>query len=183
MANSLNGWPAIPTILNKIDPRLRTITIPGTKRQVTVRRGAAPLFAAFLADWQKEMPARLKLDVGPIGGYVYRESRFNPKASGLSNHASGTAVDVRWDVLLADNKRHMTAAETAILKKILSRYVTKDGHHVLANGYLWHTCDEMHTELSQGWDYGAKRYTTMADVNEVVGRLKIDKNGVRRAGV
>lgn len=173
MATSLNKWTAITS---RLDPRLRTITIPGTSRKVTVRRAAAPVFAAFLADWHREMPKRLKLNTGPVDGYNYRPSRLT---TGLSNHSSGTACDLRYDVLKADNKRHMTDEERAILKRILARYVTADGHHIFANGYAWKSCDEMHTELSQGWDVGAKRYTTLKDVKAVQKRLKIDKNGVR----
>lgn len=173
MATTLNGWTAIRLAA---DPRLRTITIPGTTRKVRVARAAAPLFAAFLADWQRLMPKRLSLVPGPVDGWNYRPSRFT---TGLSNHASGTAVDARYDVLKADNQHHFTPAEVKILKGILAQYVTRDGHHVLANGYSWKKCDEMHTELSQSWDVGAKRNTTAKDVAEVIARLNIDKNGKR----
>lgn len=173
MPTSLNKWPVVPS---SIDPRLRVIKIPGTKRSVRVRRDAAPLFAAFLADWQRLMPERLKLDKGPVDGYVKRPPRLG---QGWSNHASGTAVDVRYDVLKPDGKAHMTAAEKKILKKIVDTYVTWDQHNVLANGAWWKTVDEMHTELSQGWDRNAKRDTTRADVANVIARLKIDKNGNR----
>lgn len=180
MATSLNGWTAIRT---RIDPRLRRIKVPGTTHSVTVARSAAPLFAAFLADWNRMMPKRLKLTPEQaVAAWNYRESRM---VKGLSNHASGTAVDVcNNTVLPADGKRHMNAAEQAILKKILNTYVTADGHHVLANGYAWKKVDEMHTELSQAWDKknGAKRDTTLADVQEVIKRLKIDKDGNRPLG-
>ncbi len=123
------------------------------------------------------MPARLKLDTGPVDGWNYRPSRLE---KGLSDHASGTAVDVRYDVLKPDGKAHMTAAEKKILDGILAQYVTNDGHRVLANGAWWAKVkDEMHTELSQGWDRGAKRNTTEKDVANVIKHLKIDKNGVR----
>ena len=176
MGTSLNGWPAIPPALAPV--RLRTITVPGTKRTIRLAKGCAALFAAFLADWNEEMPARLKLDQGPVDGWNYRAARA---ANGFSNHASGTACDVRYDVLKADDKQHMTKAETDTLKRILARYVTADGHHVLANGYAWGKVDEMHTELSQSFDHknGAKRDTTHKDVDEVIARLHIDKNGVR----
>lgn len=173
MATSLNGWRAIRF---RADPRLRTLEIPGTKRKITVAREAAPLFAAFLADWNREMPDRLKLDTGPVDSYNFRLSRFT---TGLSNHSSGTAVDVRYDVLKPDGKPHMNAREKAILNKILDRYVTSDGHRVLANGEWWKKADGMHTELSQSWDRKALRNTTAADVREVIKRLKIDKNGIR----
>jgi hypothetical protein len=176
MAVSLNGWTAI---LVAVDPRLRVITIPGTTRKIRVRKECAPLFAAFFADWQAEMPKRMKLDPGPTDGWNYRKSRMT---TGLSNHSSGTAVDVLYkSVLPADGKPHMTTEEKRILNGILSRYVTADNHRVLANGEWWSTphCDGMHTEISQSWDRGCKRNTTMKDVQEVIARLNIDKNGIR----
>ena len=173
MATSLNGWTVIKSAT---DANLRTITIPGTKRKITVQKDCAPLFAAFFADWQRQMPDRLKLDPGPTAGWNYRYSRFEPDK--LSNHASGTAVDVLWTtILLADNKPHMTADEKAMLDEILSRYVTDDGHRVLANGEWWNKADGMHTEISQSWDRGAKRDTTLADVKNVIKRLGIDNDG------
>jgi len=175
VATSMNGWTAIRLAA---DPRLRTITVPGTKRTIRVARSAAPVLAAFLADWHRLMPARLKLDTGPLDGWNYRTSRMS---TNLSNHSSGSAVDIRYDVLKADNKQHMTPAERATLRAILSKYVTADGHHVLASGAFWGKCDEMHTELSQGWDKanGAKRTTTLKDVEQVIERLHIAPDGTR----
>jgi hypothetical protein len=176
VAISFNGWTAVRF---RADPRLRLIRIPGTKRTVTLARSAAPLFAAFLHDWDDRMPARLKLDKGPVDGWAYRPSRLE---KGLSNHASGSAVDVRYDVLKPDGKSHMTAAEKKVLDGILKEYVTPDGHRVLANGAWWNAphIDEMHTELSQDWDRGAKRNTTSADVASAIKHLGIDKDGVRK---
>ena len=176
MPTSLNGWPVITPALAPL--KLRTITVPGTKRTLRIAKPAAPLLAAFAADWNALMPARLKLDTGPIACWCYRQARA---ANGFSDHASGTALDLRWDVLKADNKQHMTAEERATLKAILSKYVTVDGHHVLASGAFWGKCDEMHTELSQSWDKanGAKRTTTLQDVQHVIERLHIAADGTR----
>jgi hypothetical protein len=177
MATSLNGWPVITPALAPL--QLRTITIPGTKRALRIAKPAAPLLAAFAADWHRLMPARLKLDTGPVACWCYRQARA---ANGFSDHASGTALDLRWDVLKADNKRHMTDEELATLRAILSKYVTADGHHVLASGAFWSKdTDEMHTELSQAWDRanGAKRTTTLKDVQQVIERLHIAPDGTR----
>lgn len=172
---SLNGWPAYDS---SSDRALRWITIPGVNRKVCVARKAAPVFAAFLYDWHRLMGYRLKLNVGPIDGWEWRAPR---QASGLSNHSSGTAVDVRYDVLHADGARHMTDQELQTLDTILSWYVTADGHRILASGGWWNpgSIDEMHTELSQSWERGAKRDTTAADVRDVRRRMKIDYNGNR----
>jgi len=177
MAKTLNGWDAIKSSGSS---DLRLIDIPGTKRRVRFHKEAAPLFASFLADWQREMPERMDLNPGPTDGWTYREARFAQK---LSNHASGTAVDVLYSsVLPADGKPHMKKEEKDILDNILSRYITKDGHRVLANGEWWNNPDGMHTELSQTWDRGAKRNTTIGDVREVIEKLKIDKDGNRPLG-
>jgi hypothetical protein len=75
----------------------------------------------------------------------------------------------------------MTKEEMAILDRILDRYKTADGHRIFANGEWWNKEDGMHTELSQGWDRGAKRNTTLKDVKEVQKRLKINANGIKQA--
>ena len=170
---SLNGWP----VLDDGDSRIATGIIPGVGRPVTCAKAALPVFLHFYAAWQKEMGARMSIKVGPIDGHEVRQSRA---ASGYSNHASGTAVDVLYDsVLPADGEPHMTAAEKVTLEKILKRYTTSDGHRILANGEWWHSpyCDGMHTELSQAWDRGAKRNTTPQDVANVIHRLGIKANG------
>lgn len=177
MATSLNGWSVI-WAYNSL--QLRTIAIPGTKRTVQVRRSCAPLFAAFCADWNARMPERLKLATGPVDGFEPRQARA---ASGYSNHASGTAIDLKYDVLLADRQRHMTAQERKIVNQILDEYVDDNGRRVFGWGGDWEVgtyCDEMHTELAQGWAIGAQgRATTKDDVKAVMKRLGIDKNGNR----
>jgi len=173
----LNGWPGVKPALAAI--KMRTLTIPGTARRVTVLRSAAPAFAAFLADWHRLMPKRLNLNDGGAsgcGGYNYRPAR---SGAGLSCHSGGVAVDCRWDILKADGKKHMTPAELKVLDQILATYVTTDGHRIFGSGAYWTTVDEMHTELSDHWEKGAKRRTTQADVDNVIKRLKIDKDGKR----
>lgn len=172
----LNGWPAWDS---STDFALRWITIPGVGRKVLVARKAAPVFAAFLRDWDRLMPYRLKLSTGPIDGWEYRQAR---QSTSLSCHAGGVAVDVRYDVLLADGQRHMTDQEQKILRSILDIYVDDNGRRIFANGLDWNpgSTDEMHTELAQSWAIGAQgRATTFDDIKAVRRRLKIDINGNR----
>lgn len=178
LAVSLNGWPVIFT---GTDSRLKTGTIPGTKRTLTMRADVLPLFLHFCAAWNTEMPDRLKLTDprNEVDGWEPRQSRTG---AGFSDHASGTACDLAYRILLADHQLHFSPTERDTLTRILGRYTTGDGHHVLANGYMWTPgkfADEMHTELSQGWDVknGAKRNTTAADVRNVIDRLGIRPDG------
>ena len=168
MAISLNGWQALP---NSSDPRLKWQPIPGTSRKVLVRRMTGPLFGAFCADWHALMPARLNLDKGPVDGWEYRDARTTPR---LSNHASGTAVDLRYDVLLADQQRHMTDWERGIMEDLLDTYTLEDGRRIFRWGGYWTAVDEMHTEIAPGM--------TRADVKAVIKRLRIDDAGNRPGG-
>ena len=169
MPISLNGWTAIP---NSSDLRLKWQPIPGTSRKVLVRKAAGPLFGAFCADWNRLMPERLKLmkTSTPVDGWEYRDPRL-ATGNRLSNHASGSAVDLAYNVLLADQRDHMTDAEKKVMEKILDTYVLADGRRIFRWGGYWTAIDQMHTEVAPGM--------TIADVKAVIRRLKIDDNGNR----
>ena len=175
MPTSLNGWPGVATS----GPALRSIRIPGTGRTVVLEKTCAPLFAAFLSEWHKTvMPIDgSRTYLGP-DGWEYRQARTG---DGLSNHASGTAVDVRYDVLKSDHQRHMTSSQIAAVHRLLDRYVDDQGRRVFGWGGDWTVgtyCDEMHTELAQGWAIGARgRATTKTDVLAVIKHLGIASDG------
>lgn len=175
MTTSLNGWAGIPAS----GPALATRRIPGTTRSVTLQVDALPLFLAYLADWHKTV---MPIDGSPAylgpDGWEYRQARTG---AGLSNHASGTAVDVRYDVLKADHQRHMTPTQIAAVHRLLDKYVDANGRRVFGWGGDWKIgtyCDEMHTELAQSWAAGAQgRSTTLADVRAVIKHLGIRPDG------
>lgn len=175
MSTSLNGWAGIPSA----GPNLARRQVPGTTRSVTLQADVLPLFLAYLADWHKTvMPIDGKPSYLGPDGWEYREARTG---AGLSNHASGTAVDVRYDVLKADHQRHMTSAQIDAVHALLNKYVDADGRRVFGWGGDWKVgvyCDEMHTELAQSWAIGARgRNTTLADVRAVIKRLHIAPDG------
>lgn len=175
MVTSLNGWVGIPTS----GPALATAVVPGTTRTVTLARNVLPLFLAYLHDWHLTV---MPLDGSPTylgpDGWVYRVSRTG---AGLSCHASGTAVDVRYDVLKADHQRHMTATQIAAVHRLLDKYSDATGRRVFGWGGDWTVgtyCDEMHTELAQSWAVGAQgRATVAVDVAQVIARLRIRPDG------
>lgn len=176
MSTSLNGWAGIPA--NGTGALARRV-VPGTTRSVTLQKDVLPLFLAYLADWHRTV---MPIDGSPTylgpDGWEYRDARTG---AGLSNHASGTAVDVRYDVLKADHRRHMNATQIAAVHALLDKYVDANGRRVFGWGGDWKIgvyCDEMHTELAQSWAAGAQgRNTTLADVNAVISRLGIRPDG------
>lgn len=182
MATSLNGWPVIAGVGGG---QLSRRIVPGTTRSVTLQKDALPLFLAYLADWHKTV---MPIDgsskyLGP-DGWEYRMARTG---AGWSSHSSGTAVDVRYDVLKADHQRHMTPAQINAVHRLLDKYVDGDGRRVFGWGGDWKIgvyCDEMHTELAQSWAAGANgRATTLADVKAVIARLHIRPDGTIAAPV
>jgi hypothetical protein len=168
---SLNGW---AQITSSASPSLRAILIPGTHHTINVRRECAPVFAAALAQVNLHVIA---LDAGPVDGWVNRQARTG---AGLSNHASGTAVDFRYDVLKADHKRHMTGAQITAMHAILAHFVTSKGKRIFGWGGDWKVgtfCDEMHLEIGQDWEPGVGSFVSAVDVVDVQKRLRIDANG------
>jgi hypothetical protein len=171
---SLNGWAAIQ---NENDPRLRWIQVPGTKKKVCVRREAAPLFACFLAEVNKLL---IPLDGGPLDGWEYRQAR---QSNALSNHSSASAVDFRYDYLLADNNLHWPQSKHDIMHKLMDKYVTTSGKRVFGWGGDWtpgRSADEMHVELIQQWSPSSQgENCTLADVQNVIKRLGIKDDGTQ----
>lgn len=126
------------------DPHLRTVGVAGG-RNITVADWAAPMFQQFLQQWQDD-PAlgkgRFTLTKGPLDSYEYRQARAS---KGISDHA-GYAVDIRYDVLEADNKRHMTNSEQAAVHRILGGF----GGRLKWGGDFERLIDEMHVYVAPG---------------------------------
>ena len=118
---TLGGWPAIQY---SNDARLATGKVPGTNKSVTLRKEILPVFLAFLAEVNKKV---IPLNPGPLDGWQYRKARA---ANGLSQHAGACATDMRYDVLKADYRRHMTQAKLTAMHKLIATYVTSSGKRV-----------------------------------------------------
>lgn len=171
---TLNGWPE----LKSGDRHLRTGRVPGTTKQVTLRDVFLPLALAVLVDINATV---LPLDPGPLDGWEDREARTG---AGLSDHASGTAFDFRYDVLKADHRQHLTPAQHAAMHHILAKYVTSKGKRVLGWGGDWAVgkyMDEMHLEVGQAWQPGVGSPVTAADLKNVLKRLGIKGDGTAPA--
>jgi hypothetical protein len=172
--SSLNGWPAIT---RAGDARMTRATVPGTSKAVTLRKEAAPLFLNLLSRINAEV---LPLDRGPLDSWQYRNARLG---GGLSNHASGTAIDFRYDVLKADHLTHLSPAQRAKMEHLLDGYKTSDGHRIFGWGGEWKNGvarDEMHVEVGQAWQVG--RAITAADLEAVQHRLQLGADGRTQAG-
>jgi hypothetical protein len=87
MATSQNGFPALTTGSNYI----HNWKVPGTGRTFNLRSGSAGFLLAYVASWYNDNIRRIGLGIWDDWGWAFREIR---DATDLSNHASGTAIDI-----------------------------------------------------------------------------------------
>jgi len=170
---TLGGWPGIETAQEQ--KVLVWIKVPGTVKKVQLRKEVAPVFAAFLAEVHKKV---IDLNKGPLDGWEFRQARTG---AGLSQHAGAVASDMRYDVLKADHRRHMTQAQINAMHKLMDKYVTSSGKRVFGWGGDWQVgkfCDEMHLEAIQNWSpFSHGSNATIADFQNVQKRLGIRSDG------
>jgi len=88
MLTSYNGWPASK---NQAEIGIKSYPVPGTLIKLRCAEKVAPLLVSFAAEFHNLIE---ELDVGALDdwGYAYRDVRNVPGK--LSNHASGTAIDL-----------------------------------------------------------------------------------------
>lgn len=119
---SQNGWEASPN-QEKIGIKVYTI-VPGV-RPVRLRcaEAVAPLLVRACKEWHKKVE---KLEPGEVQGYAFRDVRGGNGT--LSNHASGTAVDL-WPSRhpQGDRDGNFTPAQRAAVLEICSKYGLRSG--------------------------------------------------------
>lgn len=137
MQRSQNGWPASP------DPDdLDLVWITVATRRFRVKRVAAPLFRYAIRRWHREV-SPLTGGVMDEWSYAYRPIRGSTSGT-LSNHSSGTAVDLDATEFPMGVRR-MTRRQ----RWRVHRIVKACGGQIRWGGE-WSYPDEMHLELAPG---------------------------------
>lgn len=141
MATSQNGWPALAGDSTK----LHTWVIPGKGDDtlIRMRNGSAGFLLAHLALCFDSKVEVLDEPVLDDWGYAYRAIRGY--VTGLSNHSSGTAVDLNATDHPLGREDTFTDAEEAQIEKFLHRY----SGCVRWGGDYRGRKDEMHFELDR----------------------------------
>lgn len=86
MANTENGWPGLPAS----EDMLNWVTVPGTNVRLQIQKGQpTQVLSAFCADFHEYVEPLRDPDTAC---YTRENSVWN------SNHRSGTAVDLNWDL-------------------------------------------------------------------------------------
>ena len=134
MRTSQNGWPASkdPEEIEIISKR-----VPGTGLKLRVARPVAPLLIAFARDFHKEVE---RINEGQLDdwGYAFRDIRG---ATTLSNHASGTAIDLNAIQHPLGAENTFTDEQARTIRRLCRKYGLRWG------GDYRNRKDEMHFEV------------------------------------
>jgi hypothetical protein len=87
---SQNGWPASQNP-DAVNIKRYSVTLRGKTFNVRFAEAAAPALIEMAKWWDANIEP-----VTELGGYNYREIRGKEGTGRLSNHSSGTAVDINW---------------------------------------------------------------------------------------
>lgn len=134
---SYNGWP-VGTPGSVIG--VQTYVVPGTSIAIPLKSGDIATVLIYFAD-------RFNREVQPLlpwqeQGYSYRRNVNNPSV--WSNHASGTAIDLNFELHPNTAKNTFSAAEVAAIRIILAYC---EGVIYWGGDYS-RTTDEMHFEIN-----------------------------------
>lgn len=136
MASSQNGWPASS---NRDAIDIISIEVEGCKTKFAVAKKVAPIFRAFLAEFNEKVE---KIDKGQDDwGYAFRQVRGSTDM--LSNHASGTAVDVNALKHPLGARDTFRLEQEVTIRELCTKYGLRWG------GDYKNRKDEMHFEIQE----------------------------------
>ena len=135
MLKTYNGWPASkdPAAIS-----VKSYAVPGTELKLRCAEKVAPLLIGFAAEFHNLIEP---LDEGALDdwGYCFRDVRGVPGK--LSNHSSGTAIDLNASRHSLNHAGTFEATKIPMLKALVKKYG-------LIWGGDWTRRDEMHFEIN-----------------------------------
>lgn len=137
MEKSQNGWKASS---NQREINIVSFPIRGAHISIRCQALAGVILAAFAEEFHKQVEP---IDRGQLDdwGYAYRPVRG--QTTGLSNHASGTAIDLNATKHPLGKAGTFTKEQVKIINQLCSKYGIRWG-----GGYI-HRPDEMHFEITE----------------------------------
>ena len=136
MLTSYNGWPASK---DQAEIGVRSYLVPGTMRKLRCASAVAPLLIGFAAEFHSLIEP-IDDDGLDDWGFAYRDVRGVPGK--LSNHASGTAIDLNATKHPLGQIGTFEANKVPMLRALAHKYGLTWG------GDYKNRKDEMHFEIS-----------------------------------
>ena len=150
---SQNGWPASK---EPEEIGVKSYPIPGTTIKLRCASACAPILVAFAAEFHQLVEP---IDKGTLDswGYAYRPIRG--QTEGLSNHSSGSAIDLNADAHPLAKENTFNTAQQAMIQSLIKKYSLAWG------GNYNHRKDDMHFEIKD----------TPVEVEALIKKLKLKK--------
>ena len=136
MIKSANGWTASK---DRAEIDIESFLIPGTKIKLACAKAVAPLLVGFAAEFHELIEP---IDEGTLDdwGYAYRDVRGS--TTSLSNHSSGTAVD------LNATQHPLGKVGTFPIEKVPMIRALAKKYGLIWGGDYRNRKDEMHFEIA-----------------------------------
>jgi hypothetical protein len=136
MTISSNGWPASK---DRAEIGIKSYPIEGTTIKLACAEAVAPLLVGFATEFHQLIEP---IDGGPLDdwGYCFRMVRGNP--TNLSNHSSGTAIDLNATKHALGRVGTFPAEKVPMIRALAKKYSLKWG------GDYQNRKDEMHFEVA-----------------------------------
>jgi len=154
METSYNGWPASK---DQAAIGIKSHPVPGTTIKLRCAEKVAPLLVGFAAEFHTLIEP---IDAGALDdwGYCYRMVRG--EATKLSNHSSGTAIDLNATQHALGKVGTFEAGKVPMIRALAKKYGLTWG------GDYKTRADEMHFEVNIG----------PAKVAELITKLGLEKS-------
>ena len=149
MTKSQNGWPASPD-QKEID--IKVFKIKNTKREMRLQKDAGVILAAFAAEFHAQVEP---IDEGVFDDWAYAYRNVRLSDSELSNHASGTAIDLNATKHPLGAQNTFTKQQAATIRELCKKYGIRWG------GDYSKRKDEMHFEIIETPEQVKARITKM----------------------
>jgi hypothetical protein len=133
---SYNGW----TASDKPESiHVKSYAIPGTKLKIRCAEAVAPLIVGFCTEFNELIE---KLDGGQLDDWGYAFRMVRGSTDRLSNHASGTAIDLNATKHVLGKIGTFPAEKVPMIRALAKKY-----------GLFWggdykNRADEMHFEIN-----------------------------------
>ena len=132
---SPNGWPASE---DRKAIGIQSFNIPGTSLKIACAKDVAPILIAFCKEFHELVEP---IDQGQLDdwGYAFRMTRGSDKV--LSNHSSGTAIDLNALKHPLGKSNTFTKEQCNMITLLITKYGLAWGGHYKKRK------DEMHFEI------------------------------------
>jgi hypothetical protein len=154
---SQNGWPASP---DQKEIGIKEFKIKNTDRKMRLQKDAGVILAAFAAEFHAQVEP---IDEGVFDDWAYAYREVRGSDSDLSNHSSGTAIDLNATKHPLGMSNTFTKQQAAKIRELCKKYGLRWG------GDYSKRKDEMHFEIIETPDEVKERIKNM--------KLKGVKNG------